>query len=125
MADEQKKENEEFENLEEETEPDKLPVEDEEEQDEESEESEEDKDEDKDEEDEESEKQSSGPDVGKSLFTIGQQVSYKNKACTVINEYERSLCIEYNHFPFADENEEDFPYRREIIRKGEAEAPVE
>ncbi|SFL92115.1 hypothetical protein [Salibacterium qingdaonense] len=122
MADEQKNENQEFENLGEEEDQDKLLQEDEEEeeQDEEPEESDEEKDE-----DEEEEEKSSGPDVGKSLFTIGQQVSYKNKACTVINEYERSLCIEYNYFPFQDENEEDFPYRREIIRKGEAEAPVE
>ncbi|SFP67681.1 hypothetical protein [Salibacterium halotolerans] len=121
MADEQQNENQEFDKLDDEEEQNERRDEEEEneELDEESEESEEDED------DEEEEKKSSEPDVGKSLFTIGQQVSYKNKACTVINEYERSLCIEYNHFPFLEENEEDFPYRREIIRKGEAEAPVE
>ncbi|MFZ4454550.1 hypothetical protein [Salibacterium aidingense] len=74
---------------------------------------------------EEEEESTTETDVGKTLFTIGQQVSYKGKACTVINEYERSLCIEYNHFPFPDESEEDFPYRREIIRKGEAGEALE
>ncbi|MGY4690826.1 hypothetical protein [Salibacterium sp. K-3] len=122
MADEQQNENQEFEeNLEENEQDNELRNNYEDEEDEEEQE----KDPAEEEEEDEEEEKSSEPDVGKSLFTIGQQVSYKGKACTVINEYERSLCIEYNYFPFPDESEEDFPYRREIIRKGEAEAPVE
>ncbi|RSL31958.1 hypothetical protein D7Z54_18440 [Salibacterium salarium] len=76
-------------------------------------------------EDEEEDEKPAELDVGKKLFTIGQQISYKGKACSVINEYERSICIEYNNYPFLNENEEDFPYHREIIRKGEAEEALE
>ncbi|MDQ0298889.1 hypothetical protein J2S78_001309 [Salibacterium salarium] len=51
-------------------------------------------------------------------YIIGQEVSYKGKVCTVIAEYTRTICIEYIDFPFQEE--EEFPYQREIVLKDEA-----
>ncbi|MDQ0298461.1 flagellar biosynthesis component FlhA [Salibacterium salarium] len=114
MAEQERNENQEYSKLEEENE----------EENEEELEPEEEEEKDEEEKDEEEEKKEE-LDVGKKLFTIGQQISYKGKACSVINEYERSICIEYNNYPFLDEPEDDFPYHREIIRKGEAEEALE
>lgn len=55
------------------------------------------------------------------LFTIGQEVACKGKACTVVAEYTRTICIEYQDFPFLDEPEDEFPYSREVILKTEAD----
>ncbi|RSL30197.1 hypothetical protein D7Z54_27280 [Salibacterium salarium] len=55
-------------------------------------------------------------------YVIGQEISYKGKTCMVIAEYTRTICIEYEGFPFHEEDEEDFPYQREIILKDEAAA---
>ncbi|MFC3526074.1 hypothetical protein ACFOLK_16135 [Marinococcus halophilus] len=38
----------------------------------------------------------------------------------MIAEYERTICVEYVHYPFAGQ-EEEFPYPRVILRKGEVE----
>ncbi|GAK00506.1 hypothetical protein [Geomicrobium sp. JCM 19055] len=51
------------------------------------------------------------------LFQIGESVKYEGEMMKVIAEYERTIVAEFNRFPIPDK-EEDFPFRRIVIKKG-------
>ncbi|SDH83456.1 hypothetical protein SAMN05192534_112104 [Alteribacillus persepolensis] len=57
-----------------------------------------------------------------SLFEKGELLLYDNKECRVIAEYERTICVEFTHYPFAGE-EEEYPYPRVILLKNEVQRP--
>ncbi|GEK57555.1 hypothetical protein CHL76_00495 [Marinococcus halophilus] len=54
------------------------------------------------------------------IFDKDELLYFDGKECRVIAEYERTICVEYVHYPFAGQ-EEEFPYPRVILRKGEVE----
>ncbi|WP_152548877.1 hypothetical protein [Geomicrobium sp. JCM 19037] len=53
------------------------------------------------------------------LFTIGETVTYEGETMKVIAEYERTIVAEFNRFPIPNK-EEEFPFRRIVIKKGKA-----
>ncbi|WP_240377326.1 hypothetical protein [Bacillus piscicola] len=56
------------------------------------------------------------------LFEKGELLYFQDKACRVIAEYDRTVCVEYSDYPFAGE-EEEFPYPRVILLKNEVRRP--
>ncbi|MBB6449183.1 hypothetical protein HNR44_001132 [Geomicrobium halophilum] len=54
------------------------------------------------------------------LFVIGENIKYEGEQLKVIAEYERTIVAEFNRFPIPD-REEEFPFRRIVIKKGKAE----
>ncbi|PSL42403.1 hypothetical protein B0H94_1156 [Salsuginibacillus halophilus] len=50
------------------------------------------------------------------LFLPGQAVTFKDKPCTIIAEYNLSVTIEFLGYPYKGE-EEAFPHPRTVVKK--------